>query len=95
VIGINCDGPRSISKVGPVSNLLRITYPVLLDINSEVKNDLNLVSFPSLVITDFNGKVLVTHEGYIQGDEILIENEIKNMLNSIERTGTENDHADE
>ena len=47
IIGISCDGPRSISKVAPLSKTLQIKYPVLLDINSEVKSDLNLYAFPT------------------------------------------------
>ena len=29
IIGINCDGPRSVSKVVPLSKALKIQYPIL------------------------------------------------------------------
>ncbi len=68
IIGINGDGPRSISKVVPFSRALQIKYPVLIDMNSELKSELNLVSFPSLIIANSQNKIIWTHEGYTSGD---------------------------
>jgi thiol-disulfide isomerase/thioredoxin len=80
IIGINCDGPRSVSKVAPLSKTLQIEYPVLLDINSELKTDLNLVAFPTLVIVNREGKIVWVHEGYVTGDTEIIISEIEKNL---------------
>ncbi|MDE5423221.1 TlpA family protein disulfide reductase [Ancylomarina sp. DW003] len=80
VIGINCDGPRSISKVGPLSKSLQIQYPILLDINSELMNDLNLSAFPTLILVNTKGKVIWFHEGFVTGDEEIIFDEIEKRL---------------
>lgn len=80
VIGINCDGPRSISKVTPLSKSLQIKYPVLLDLNSEVMNDLNLLAFPTLILVNTEGKILWIHEGYVSGDAEIIISEIEKNL---------------
>ncbi len=80
VIGISCDGPRSTAKVAPMVGTLQIKYPVLLDINSDIVNNLNLASFPTLLAVDPSGKILYTHEGFETGDEIEIRKEIDKLL---------------
>lgn len=80
IIGINCDGPRSASKVVPISNALRIKYPVLIDINSEVMNELKLQTFPTLVIINAAGNIVWIHEGYSNGDAEIIKAEINKLL---------------
>jgi len=83
IIGINCDGPRSISKVGPMAKSLQIQYPVLTDINTEVMNDLNLMAYPTLLIVNSEGKILWIHEGYVTGDTELIMAEIDKNLKAL------------
>ena len=80
IIGISCDGPRSISKVAPLSRALQIKYPVLLDINSEVKSDLNLYSFPTLIIVNEENKIVWIHEGFVAEDEKEIRSKIDEFL---------------
>jgi len=83
LIGINCDGPRSVAKVGPLSKSLQIEYPVLLDINAELMNDLNLSAYPTLLIVNSSGKVIWIHEGFVPGDELVIQNEIEKQLSKL------------
>lgn len=80
-IGINCDGPRSVAKVGPMSKSLQIEYPVLLDIDSTVKTQLNLSAFPTLIIVDSKGKIVWIHEGFTSGDEKEIIAQIEKFSN--------------
>lgn len=80
LIGINCDGPRSISKVAPLSNSLNIKYPILIDINSELKSELNVMALPTLLIVDAKGKIIWVHEGFITGDEEIIIAELEKLL---------------
>ena len=80
IIGINCDGPRSVSKVAPFSKSLKIQYPVLIDINSELKSELNILAFPTLLIVDANDKVVWIHEGFVSGDTEVIIAEIEKLL---------------
>ena len=80
IIGINCDGPRSIAKVAPFSKALNIKYPVLIDMNSELKHELNLLNFPTLILVNSDDKIIWIHEGYSSGDAELIRNAIiKNL----------------
>ncbi len=80
IIGINCDGPRSVSKVSPLSKSLKIQYPILLDINNELLNDLNLSAFPTLIMVNPKGKIVWVHEGFVTGDEEVILSEIEKRL---------------
>ena len=82
IIGISCDGPRSVAKVVPLSHSLQIKYPVLLDINSELMNSLNLSNFPTLILVDAKGKIEYIHEGFVSGDEELIKKEIDKRLSN-------------
>lgn len=80
VIGVNCDGPRSVSKVGPMVSALKVEYPILLDMNSSLLNDLGLSSLPSIVIINSKNKVVWIHEGFRSGDEIQIRKELDKLL---------------
>ncbi|WP_310381639.1 TlpA disulfide reductase family protein [Flavobacterium sp.] len=82
IIGISCDGPRSIAKVAPLSKSLQIQYPILLDIDSEIKNRLNLMAFPTLILVNSKGKIIWIHEGFVSGDAELIINELERNLNA-------------
>ena len=83
IIGINCDGPRSVSKVAPLSKSLKIQYPVLIDINSELKTELNILGLPTLVMVNAKGKIVWIHEGFVSGDEGIIIAEIEKQLKGI------------
>lgn len=80
IIGINCDGPRSINKVAPLASALQIKYHVLTDINSDVMKNLNINTFPTLVIINTQGKIVWIHEGFSSGDEKKIIEEIEKNL---------------
>lgn len=83
LIGINCDGPRSVAKVAPLCKTLQIEYPVLLDMNTELMNGLNLSAYPSLLIVNSLGKIVWIHEGYVPGDELIIQKEIEKQLSKL------------
>ena len=80
IIGINCDGPRSVSKVIPLSRSLQIQYPVLMDMDATVMKRLNLSAFPTLVLAGGSGEILWIHEGFVPGDEELIREQIEKYL---------------
>ena len=80
VIGISCDGPRSVGKVDPVINSMSITYPILKDIDCEVMNAHDFQAFPTLLLLDSQGEITYIHEGFRSGDEKEIEKHIRAML---------------
>lgn len=80
IIGVKCDGPRSISKVEPMSKALAIEYPVLLDIDSELRIDLDVNYYPTLVMVNQKNEIVWIHEGYAHGDDELIKQQIEKHL---------------
>jgi thiol-disulfide isomerase/thioredoxin len=80
-VGISVDGPRSVSKVSPLVESLKINYPVLLDFNSDVFRQYNIVNLPSLAIVNEKNKIVYFHEGYNAGDEKKLKAKIEELLN--------------
>lgn len=80
IIGVNCDGPRSISKVAPLSRSLNIQYPVLLDMDTILKNELNIYQFPTLIMVNSKGAIVWIHEGFVSGDKDVIIEELEKQL---------------
>ena len=80
IVGVNCDGPRSTAKVLPMARSLNIQYPVLLDINSDLMNELSLANFPTLIAVNEMGKIVYVHEGFALGDEVEIREAIDELL---------------
>lgn len=81
-VGINVDSPRNAAKVRPFSKSLGINYPVLLDPDQELYGEMLVSVLPTLFILNDKGEVLYTHEGFVPGDEIKIESQIKSLLSN-------------
>jgi thiol-disulfide isomerase/thioredoxin len=79
-VGISIDSPRNIPKVQPFTRAHKLTYPVLLDPNSEYASRLQVVNVPTLLIISSKREIIYRHEGYQPGDEKIIEREIENAL---------------
>ncbi|OIQ38598.1 MAG: hypothetical protein BM563_06080 [Bacteroidetes bacterium MedPE-SWsnd-G1] len=80
VIGINTDGPRSISKVKPIVKVLDLSYANLTDLNNAIMKDLEVASLPTLLIVNSRNNIVYRHEGYSPGDEVTIKNKIDELL---------------
>ena len=80
MIGISCDGPRSVAQVPSVASNLDIDYTILKDIDCEVMNDYQYQAFPTLLILDSDNEVVYVHEGFSKGDEEEIEEAITSRL---------------
>lgn len=79
-IGISIDSPRNLSKVKPFANAVGITYPVLLDTDQQLMQDLNVTVIPTLLIANANGEIVYVHEGFAPADEVLLKEEIDRIL---------------
>ncbi len=80
ILGVNQDSPRSLAKVKAFVSSHKINYPVITDPNQEIFQKFNGQSIPLNVLFDENGNVVFTHIGYLPGDEIELEKEIKTVL---------------
>ena len=79
-IGISVDSPRNLTKVKPFANAKGITYPVLLDSNSEIMNRLQVTVMPTIMIVNEKDEVVLVHRGYRPGDEDILKEEIEKLL---------------
>lgn len=80
ILGINQDSPRSVSKVRSYISSQKITFPVALDPNYRYLQKMNGQSIPYSLLFDSQGKIVYKHVGYLPGDEIKLEDEIRKLL---------------
>lgn len=80
VVAVSIDDSRSTSKVKPVVDGQRWEYEVLLDVNQDLKRQLNVPSVPFTLLVDANGKIVYMHNGYTDGDEYVLEEEVKKLI---------------
>ena len=80
VVAVSIDDSRSITKVKPYAEGQRWSYDILLDVNQDLKRQLNIQSVPFTVVLDQSGKIVYTHSGYTEGDENILEDAIAAMV---------------
>jgi len=79
IVAVSIDDSRSTTKVKPYIEGQRLDYDVLLDVNQDLKRQLNIQSVPFTVVANSNGKIVYTHSGYVDGDEFILEEELQKL----------------
>jgi cytochrome c biogenesis protein CcmG/thiol:disulfide interchange protein DsbE len=79
IVAVSIDDSRSSTKVKPYAEGQRWSYDVLLDVNQDLKRDLNIQSVPFTVVIDQSGKIVYSHSGYTEGDENILEDAIAGL----------------
>ena len=80
VLMINQDTPRSLGKVKSYVVSQDYQFYVGLDPNKNIAKKLNGMVMPTLILVDKGGEVKWRHQGYIAGEEVEINNQIKLLL---------------
>ena len=80
VLMINQDTPRSLGKVKSYVVSQDYQFYVGLDPNKTIAKKLNGMVMPTLILVDKGGGVKWRHQGYIAGEEVEINNQIKLLL---------------
>ena len=80
LVGICEDNQKSIAKVKGYASAKGWKFTILLDPNGDAMRLLNGQTIPFSVLADKEGKVASTHVGYVAGDEVGIEKEIRALL---------------
>ena len=83
ILAINQDTPRSVAKVKSYVSSHKLSFPVITDLNQELFQMFNGQSIPLSILYDKNGKLISRHIGYLPGDELKLEKEIKTLLGII------------
>lgn len=80
VVAVSTDNSRNVAKVKPYVNGQAWEFDCLLDVNEDLKRALNAVSIPFTILLDANGKIVYSHTGYVEGDEFVLEEKIKTLM---------------
>lgn len=79
LIAVSVDDSRTAPKVKPLVTSKNWTYDVLIDINSDLRRALNVTNPPTTFLIDKQGKIVYTHTGYLEGDELELEKKIAEL----------------
>jgi peroxiredoxin len=82
ILAISQDAPRSLGKVRSYITASDLPYHFLIDPNGEQSSRLYVRDVPYLILTDRSGRVVYTHRGYRNGDEIEVEEQVIRVLKS-------------
>lgn len=77
VVAVSTDDSRAKAKVKAYVSGESWPYIVLLDQNQDLMRALGIQSIPFTVIIDDKGKIVYTHNSYVEGDEFEIENKLQ------------------
>lgn len=79
LIAISIDDAKSQPKVKTTVDGLGWDYTVFLDPNQDLKRALNFQNIPYTLLIDQKGNIVYVHDGYVDGDEYLLEEKIKEL----------------
>ena len=79
-IAVSIDRAQDIQKVRPLVNNHGWEYDVLLDPNSDLRRALSIQNIPFVVVIDGQGRIAYKHDGYTDGEETELIEEIKKLV---------------
>jgi cytochrome c biogenesis protein CcmG/thiol:disulfide interchange protein DsbE len=80
ILAVSTDSQKSLSQVRSYIRSKKYTFPVFQDPNSQTFKKLNGNIMPTNILINKDGKILWRHYGYLPGDEIDMEKEIRSAL---------------
>jgi peroxiredoxin len=81
VLGIAIDGPETVASVAPFARRQKLSYPVLLDLETRAVSLYNpRADAPFNVLIDRNGRIVSSRDGFNAGDEKAIEKSVVELL---------------
>ena len=79
LIAISIDDSRSMSKVAPFINASDWEYEVYTDSNADFKRAMGVSTVPHTFLLNGNKEIVWQHQGYIEGDEEKLLEQIKKI----------------
>lgn len=76
-VAVSVDDPRTAPKVPAMVREKGWTYRILLDSNRELQQTANVTAVPHTLMLDRKGNIVYEHIGYAPGDELELEERIK------------------
>ena len=83
LIAISIDQAHNINKVKPLVDQLGWPYEILLDPNSDFKRALGVQVIPYVLVIDGEGKIIGKHQGYTDGEEEQLIEEVRKAIKFI------------
>lgn len=80
LVAVCTDNARNVSKVKPYVDGQGWDYDVIMDVNQDFQRAMNIVQIPHTLLLDQNGNIVYSHSGYVEGDEFMLEEKIKELL---------------
>lgn len=85
IYAISIDGPDTISRVAGYASQERWPFPVLYDSDTQIMARYNPKGdIPFYVVLDADGNILKSHQGYVKGDDVKLEQFLDESLPAAE-----------
>ena len=81
ILAIATDDEKTVAKVKPYVKSKDYKFPVLYDTDGSVARTYYAFDIPFSVLINNSGIIVYSHLGYMKGDEIELEKNIKKLLN--------------
>lgn len=85
LVAVSTDNSKNVLKVKPFVDGQGWDFDCLLDVNEDLKRALNAPMIPYTVLLDKTGKIVWTHTGYVEGDEFVLEEQIKKLAGTAQK----------
>ena len=79
VIAVSIDEGQNVNKVKPLVDGFGWEYEVLLDSQQELKRALGVNMIPAVFVIDGTGKIVSSHNGYTEGSEKKLIEQVKKI----------------
>ncbi len=79
LVAISVDDTRTAAKIPAMVKEKGWDYRVLVDSNKEFQQTANVSSVPHMLLLDQSGNIVFEHVGYAPGDELELEEKIKEL----------------
>jgi len=80
LLAISTDSERTVAKVKPYVKSKNYDFPVLYDTSGDVARIYYARAVPFTVLIDKHGAIVYTHLGYMRGDEQVVNDKVKEMI---------------
>ena len=81
IYAVTIDDSRTSSKIRPFVEGKRWDYEILLDDNQDLMRAVGFSNPPFTILLNGNGEIVYTHNSYLDGDEYVLEDKIKELNN--------------
>ncbi len=80
LVAVSIDDTRNVAKVKSYVNGQKWDFNTFIDANQDLKHALNFQTIPYTIVIDKQGNIVDSHAGYVEGDEFLLKEKVKQIL---------------